>query len=469
MSEHMSHCRQILLGILIFLIAATGGADDTLVYLSGDKITLTARNTPLREILTYFQKNGIQVKIAPGINPPITASFKNRNIQHALEGILKDLDYALIWKKYDNQASSEIRLHEIIIFNPGQMDQAKPFERSKTLDIVKNKDGDYVVKNTLLIGLKRSMSFKDLEKILSEVGGRIEGDSNALGLYKIILPEGSDLDRALDRLKRHKEIAAIEPDYAYPISEGVRLEDSNDSKDDATSPVYTDGSVPVAVLDTGLMAQYALKGFSHASLDAVSPEGSISDELGHGTQMALIASGEITPTGEDADKGYANPVISIRIFDDNGYTSNSILMESIDFAVENGSKVLSLSWGSETRSGFMENAVNYAASKGLVVVAAAGNSPTGKPVYPAAYQSVISVAALAPDGSPWEKSNYGSFVDLSAPGFASLPVGYKGDPGNYAGTSIATAYVAGKIASILRKKPEMSLGQVVHQLKTELR
>ena len=80
--------------------------------------------------------------------------------------------------------------------------------------------------------------------------------------------------------------------------------------------------------------------------------------------------------------------------------------------------------------------------KGLFIVASAGNEPTGKPIYPAAYSSVIGIGALRPDGKKWGKSNYGDFVEFEAPGFAKLPVGYKGEPGIYAGTSISAAFVA---------------------------
>ncbi|RPH40039.1 MAG: hypothetical protein EHM87_23020, partial [Burkholderiales bacterium] len=115
---------------------------------------------------------------------------------------------------------------------------------------------------------------------------------------------------------------------------------------------------------------------------------------------------------------------------------------------------------------FLEDALDYADSKNLIIVAAAGNKPTGKPFYPAAYSSVIAVAALEPDGKPWEKSNYGSFVDLSAPGFATMPVGYKGDPGTYAGTSISTAFVANRVADYLSKHPDATKQQVYKALKS---
>jgi subtilisin family serine protease len=125
---------------------------------------------------------------------------------------------------------------------------------------------------------------------------------------------------------------------------------------------------------------------------------------------------------------------------------------------------MSLSWGSETRSDFLENALNRASSKGLIVVASAGNEPTGKPVYPAAYPSVMGVGAMAPDGKAWENSNYGDFVMFYAPGFATMPVGYKGDPGMYAGTSISAAFVSNLVANVLSRNPGATKEEVIQTL-----
>ena len=136
-------------------------------------------------------------------------------------------------------------------------------------------------------------------------------------------------------------------------------------------------------------------------------------------------------------------------------------MNSIDFALSHGARVLSLSWGSEKRSDFLEAAMDYADSKGLMVVASAGNEPTGKPVYPAAYSSVLGVGAVEKEGRPWQSSNYGDFVTLYAPGFATFPVGYKGDPGVYAGTSISAAFVANLIANVLSRNPDASRREIM--------
>ncbi len=177
--------------------------------------------------------------------------------------------------------------------------------------------------------------------------------------------------------------------------------------------------------------------------------------------MALIATGVVKPSGVGTNSEAHSPIIPIRIFDDNGFTSSFTIMNSIDFALKHGARVMSLSWGSETRSDFLESALNHARSEGLIIVASAGNEPTGKPVYPAAYPSVIGVGALGPDGKSWEKSNYGDFVMLYAPGFASLPVGYKGDPGAYAGTSISAAFVANVISNYIAKHPDATMQQVL--------
>jgi hypothetical protein len=207
-------------------------------------------------------------------------------------------------------------------------------------------------------------------------------------------------------------------------------------------------------MDSGLSADYADNPFVQAAYDAVSPGAAVGDEMGHGTQMALIAAGAVNPLGAETKSAAGSPVVAIRAFDDNGYTSTYTLVRGIDYAIENGARVLSLSWGSETASSLLESATDYAASRGLVLVAAAGNSPTGKPVYPAAYENVIGVGALTPDGEAWDQSNYGDFVSVYSPGLADLPVGYNGDPGVYAGTSIATAYTARQVAAILSRYPQ---------------
>ncbi|WP_321419428.1 S8 family serine peptidase [uncultured Desulfobacter sp.] len=417
-----------------------------------DRLCVTAENTPLQDLLKQAAMAGIKIRIDPGINPLISKEFTGKEIQDGFDEILAGLNHSYIWAKNLN---GDPRLSEIVVFRPGKTESVQTLRASKNLDIAQDpKTGAYYVKNRILLTFNRQVSTRKVNKLIEDLNAGITSVNTYLGIYALILQGDADLNEILARLKQEGIAGMAEPDYAYRAGGTPRVTGLSESADaQAQSDMgSTPSSFAVAVLDTGLMETYASQGYIQGSFDALDPECSISDNLGHGTQMALIASGQVSPVGVNPDE-FSNPVLSVRAFDDNGFTSNSTLMTSIEYALENDAKVLSMSWGSETDSAFLETAVNYAASKGLVVVAAAGNSPTGDPVYPAAYESVIAVSALGPDGKTWEMSNYGDFVDLAAPGFASLPVGYNGDPGTYAGTSISTAYLAGKIADYLRKHP----------------
>ena len=437
------------------------------VRINEDKLSLHADQVPLQCILRYMAKVGIKIRIDPLINPKISASFEDRDIQKGVDAILKPFSYILIWESIKNPISSSVKLSEIRIFKPGNKELMRPLHSGAVLSIVRNpKDGSLFVKDEILLGLKSEINLLEFKRLLKQVGGRVVGRNDALGIYKIILPEDSDISSLVKQLTKHPGIAKAEPNYAYPIAVPFKISAPVIPVSSASNIREQGGEARIAVLDTGLSHDSWLKDFVPASLDALNPNESISDTLGHGTQMSLIAAGVVKPYGvkTDSETDTYNSIIPIRVFDDNGFTSNFALIESIDFALNNGARVMSLSWGSEIRSDFLENTLDYASSKDLIIVAAAGNEPTGKPVYPAAYSSVIGIGALEPGGKAWENSNYGSFVMLYAPGFAALPVGYNGSPGTYAGTSISTAFTANIIADYLSLNPNATKRELFNVL-----
>ena len=358
------------------------------------------------------------------------------------------------------------RLAEIQVFRPGQKDLIRPLRKASTLSIARNpKDGSFYVKDEILIRLKPGADLSELLKLLQETGGILVGSYPGLGIYKVRLPQGSDVPGLVEEIKRRGGAGIAEPNYAYPVPPSPRDLDWSTLRLSYADAYPQPKGTPIAVIDSGLRADAGLDKFVLASLDALDPDKPISDTGGHGTQMALIAAGVVKPMGVKGDSVAQTSIIAIKAFDENGFTSNFLLMQSIDFALKNGARVMSLSWGSETKSEFLSEALELADSKGLIIVGSAGNEPTGEPHYPAAYPEVIGVGALAPDGKAWEKSNRGDFVDLYAPGFASLPVGYKGDPGIYAGTSISTAFTANLIASILSKNPKATKQEILEALR----
>ena len=138
------------------------------------------------------------------------------------------------------------------------------------------------------------------------------------------------------------------------------------------------------------------------------------------------------------------------------------MVQGIYWSVDNGAKAINLSLGSYSPSRIEEHAVNYAWQHGVVVVAAAGNEDTDRPSYPAAYDKVISVAATNGADARADFSNYGTTVDVAAPGVnilstvpvSTVPSGYVA----WQGTSMASPHVAG-LAGLLaaqgRSAPEI--------------
>ena len=447
----------LLLSVLLLCYSpAILDAGEFRVSLEGETLSVTAKKVPLQTLLLELTREDVIVRIDPQINPLITVNFKSRPIEQALETILKPASYSLLWEsRPDNSGRNAIRLTEIQVFQSEQKDQMKPLILKRAAEITKNSAGIFYVKDELLLYLPLGTDLQKLEKLLQAYNAILDSGSIRLpSSVKILLPPNSDVFSISQEIKRKLDIDIAQPNYAYPLESPVIPKiDSKQININPGSYAPTDNNVPIAILDSGLADNDDWDNFVMSSFDVMNPEASITDTLGHGTQMAYIASGIIKPYGSVSDKAIYMPIIPIRAFDDNGYTTDFNIMNSINYALANNARVMSLSWGSETRSDFMEKAFEYAHSQGLVIVASAGNSPTGNPVYPAAYTSVIGVGALDPHGKTWENSNYGNFVALYAPGFANLPVGHKGEPGIYAGTSISAALVANSVASYMSKNP----------------
>lgn len=452
----------ILLAILLCPLASSAFE----VEVNGELLSVRVQDVPLRDILSRISETGVRVASAPDINPRVSADFRNKPIHEGLGSIIKPYGYVLFWELA--REDRDLRLSEIHVFDPGRRAQTGTGGMENGFAVARSpKDGSLYIKNEILLRAVPGADKDFIERLISGIGGIILEKNDILGIYRARLPDGIDVPDFLEQLNGKEGRLAAELNYAYPIdfprwSPDLSL---NPLKVNTPDAPPADGTAPVAVLDSGWLAGYGLEESVIAALDAVQPEMPVTDGLGHGTQMALIAAGAVRPMGAASDQESTPPIIPIRTFDDNGITSNFAIMRGIDFAVENGARVLSMSWGSETPSTFLEEALNYADSRNLIVVASAGNEPTGKPVYPAAYSSVLGVGALAPDGTPWKQSNYGSFVSVTAPGYASLPVGYKGEAGLYAGTSIAAAYAANVISGWLADNPGWKKADVVDYLR----
>ena len=204
--------------------------------------------------------------------------------------------------------------------------------------------------------------------------------------------------------------------------------------------------VVVAVLDTAISKSIVNPNANITQIDLFG-YAQESAQAGHGNAVAslLVANDRIL-----AGLAPSIELLSIPVLDSNGEGTAFDVAMGIVAAVDAGANVISLSLGSYSSSSLMKAAVDYAAAAGVVMVAASGNDGTTQVVYPAAYDNVIAVSAVAFNSQIAGFSNSGSEVNLAAPG-VGINSAWTEDSGivSFSGTSAAVPCVVGVIANIL--------------------
>lgn len=253
-------------------------------------------------------------------------------------------------------------------------------------------------------------------------------------------------------------IVSLEGTQTSPPSWGLdRIDQTNLPLDNSYTYPNTGAGVMVFVLDSGVDQKSDFAVSVNAGIDYIDG-GRASDCQGHGTHVA----GTIGSTTYGVAKGVM--IVPIRVLDCDGQGTTSDVIAGIQWAMmvhSTGPAVLNASIGG-TYDSSVNLAIEAAVSDGISVVVAAGNSADDACTYsPSSAQNAITVGATAGDDYIASFSNYGSCVDIFAPGYniKSLLGGNNVDPYK-SGTSMASPHVAGVAAILLAQYPTMTPAQV---------
>jgi subtilisin family serine protease len=237
--------------------------------------------------------------------------------------------------------------------------------------------------------------------------------------------------------------------------------------------------ITIAVVDTGAdVGSAVLRGKVRGSYNVRTGRRRVRDNSGHGTFVASLAGGLSRKEGGFVGFGGAARLLVVKVSNSTSF-SDVAVAAGIVYAARHGARIINLSVAGRAPSIVEKAALEYAAQRGVLVVAAAGNDALAgdAPEYPAALlQPVgsngigglgISVGASDSNGARADFSEYGSFVSLVAPGeavFGARGAG-RGSYGYASGTSFAAPEVAGVAALVWAADPKLSFRQVATILK----
>ncbi len=213
-----------------------------------------------------------------------------------------------------------------------------------------------------------------------------------------------------------------------------------------------------------------IRGWDFGGLDGTSDNDPNEDKADHGTHVAGISSAVTNNNIGIASIGYNCKLMAVKtsqnnVRSDNGSALIAYGYQGIIYAADNGAKVINCSWGGYGYSIANQEAINYAISKGALIVAAAGNDNKSETFYPASYKGVLSVASVNSSDVRSSFSNYSNSVDVSAPGEQIYSTWYNNSYTSLTGTSMASPLTAGLAALVTNEFPNYTPLQIAEQIR----
>ncbi len=324
-----------------------------------------------------------------------------------------------------------------------------------------SKTGELAVNESRkIINFEDELSEDEISQFEEQYDVEFTDDTSVKGTYSVVVKEDSDLDA----LSKNEKVAGVETDvpvkmFADTVDWGVvRI---------GADKVWESGSgtgFKVAIIDTGVQTNHPdLSANITSGYDFVNNDTSAMDDNGHGTHVAGIVASTMNGTG-NVGTSYTAQLMPIKVLNESGYGYLSDVAKGVYYAADNGARVINLSLGTEYDSDTLRNAIQYAANRGVMITAAAGNNYGAPCAYPAAYSSVICVVATDQYNKLASFSNVGG--ELAAPGVSNYSTYINSGYAKLSGTSMASPHIAGSAALIMSACTDCSTSEIRNLLRT---
>jgi subtilisin family serine protease len=323
----------------------------------------------------------------------------------------------------------------------------------------------------LLVQFDPGTSDAAIRTAISAAGGRIEESAGDTGYIKVSTGDrpAAEVQAKLDRSPLVSEVGPNTIRYAAAVPNDPNFSQQTAYLQAMNLPAAWDtttgnDSMILAILDSGVQLNHPdLAGRLVSGWDFVNRDSDPNDDFGHGTMVAGIAAASTNNGRGVAGATWQGKIMPIKVLDDEGQADDNNIAAGIRWAVDHNASVINLSLGGPGEgTGILQQAVDYATSRNVVVVAAAGNDgnrgvlEATAPHYPAACAGVIAVGATDAAGNHASFSSYGNWVDVVAPGAVTespargISTTMRGSSyGSGSGTSFSAPLVAG-VAFLMR-------------------
>ncbi|AQX56254.1 S8 family serine peptidase [Priestia flexa] len=204
--------------------------------------------------------------------------------------------------------------------------------------------------------------------------------------------------------------------------------------------------IKIAILDSGINKKHEeFNDLTFKEYNVIAPDDNITDDFGHGTAIAgIIAAKGIKTTGIIQNV----QIFDVKVLNEKGQGKIEDVVEGIEWSIKQNVDIINISFGFSSDKAELKSAINNAIEQNIIITAAAGNTLGLTVDFPAQYNDVLSISSFDEDFKLDPFSGVGK-IDYSAPGVDIISTDNKGDYSTFSGTSFATAYATGVIATIL--------------------